>query len=140
MPKDIFPCTVDDANWTAKSSMSFLFGQLYTQAPIFRHDQVMLAMLEDRRQRSKRQRSNSTDIEDDDDGVDDGDEEGGDKAMEEAIRSSSVVNGAGVLTHLDAARRRAWGAEAAEAARNGTWADLGSLVCVHGHQRREEEI
>ncbi|TKA79551.1 hypothetical protein B0A55_02738 [Friedmanniomyces simplex] len=41
-PKDIHPCTVDDAHWTTDQSMSFLFGHIYTSGPQFSHDQMML--------------------------------------------------------------------------------------------------
>ncbi|UJO16386.1 uncharacterized protein CLAFUR5_04662 [Fulvia fulva] len=41
MPKDILPCTVEK-NWKPTQSMGYLFGHLYDQAPVFRHDQVML--------------------------------------------------------------------------------------------------
>jgi len=49
-PKDIYPCTVDKANWTPSSSMAFLFGHLYPVNQTFRHDQKML---EDYRPRPK---------------------------------------------------------------------------------------
>ncbi|KAK1072981.1 hypothetical protein LTR74_002213 [Friedmanniomyces endolithicus] len=41
-PKDIYPCTIDDANWTTDQSISFLFGHVYTSGHQFTHDQVML--------------------------------------------------------------------------------------------------
>ncbi|KAK1080033.1 hypothetical protein LTR33_005883 [Friedmanniomyces endolithicus] len=41
-PKDIYPCTIDDANWTTDQLMSFLFGHIYTSGHHFTHDQVML--------------------------------------------------------------------------------------------------
>jgi len=40
-PKDIWPCTVDKANWSAAQSMSFLFGHLYDSPCKFTHDQAM---------------------------------------------------------------------------------------------------
>jgi hypothetical protein len=40
-PKDIWPCTVDKANWSAAQSMSFLFGHLYDTPCKFTHDQEM---------------------------------------------------------------------------------------------------
>jgi hypothetical protein len=40
-PKDIWPCTVDKANWSAAQSMSFLFGHLYEMPCKFTHDQEM---------------------------------------------------------------------------------------------------
>jgi hypothetical protein len=40
-PKDIWPCTVDKANWSAAQSMSFLFGHLYDTPCKFAHDQEM---------------------------------------------------------------------------------------------------
>lgn len=40
-PRDIWPCTVDKANWTAAQSMSFLFGHLYDTPCKFTHDQEM---------------------------------------------------------------------------------------------------
>ena len=40
-PKNIHPCTVDEANWTPVSSMSFLFGHIYDFPVSFRHDQMM---------------------------------------------------------------------------------------------------
>ncbi|EMC98741.1 hypothetical protein BAUCODRAFT_379459 [Baudoinia panamericana UAMH 10762] len=40
-PKDIHPCTVDEAHWTAANSMAFLFGHLYHHLPSFSHDQQM---------------------------------------------------------------------------------------------------
>ncbi|GAB7329712.1 hypothetical protein MBLNU13_g01444t1 [Cladosporium sp. NU13] len=40
-PKDIWPCTVDKANWSAAQSMSFLFGHLYDAPCKFTHDQAM---------------------------------------------------------------------------------------------------
>ena len=43
-PKNIHPCTVDDANWSPASSMSFLFGHIYSSPPSFSHDQMMLRM------------------------------------------------------------------------------------------------
>lgn len=51
-PKEIFPCTVDEANWTASSSMSYLFGHIYAKPPIFRHDQFMLKTRPEKRRRS----------------------------------------------------------------------------------------
>ena len=41
-PKDIYPCTVDKANWTTLTSMSTLFGHIYEAPRLFRHDQEML--------------------------------------------------------------------------------------------------
>lgn len=41
-PKNIHPCTVDEAAWTPNSSMSFLFGQIYDTPVSFAHDQKML--------------------------------------------------------------------------------------------------
>jgi len=40
-PKDIWPCTVDKYNWSARQSMSFLFGHLYDSQCKFTHDQAM---------------------------------------------------------------------------------------------------
>ncbi|KAK1817188.1 hypothetical protein LTR12_008378 [Friedmanniomyces endolithicus] len=52
-PKDIYPCTIDDANWTTDQSMSFLFGHIYTSGHQFTHDQVMLTKLGLRRPSTK---------------------------------------------------------------------------------------
>lgn len=41
-PADIWPCTVDKANWSPAQSMSFLFGHLYDAPCKFTHDQSML--------------------------------------------------------------------------------------------------
>jgi hypothetical protein len=46
-PRDIYPCTVDAANWTPELSMRSLFGHLCS-ADIFAHDAGMLALLEQR--------------------------------------------------------------------------------------------
>jgi hypothetical protein len=46
-PQDVFPCTVDEANWTPNLSMQSLFGQ-YCGASTFRHDVEMMAMYEAR--------------------------------------------------------------------------------------------
>lgn len=42
-PKDVFPCTVDETNWSPSCSMAFLFGHIYNTPVKFRHDQTMLA-------------------------------------------------------------------------------------------------
>ncbi|KAK0249365.1 hypothetical protein B0A54_03730 [Friedmanniomyces endolithicus] len=44
-PKDIYPCTVDDAAWTTDHSMSFLFGHIYTSGHQFTHDHAMLSKM-----------------------------------------------------------------------------------------------
>ncbi|UPX13213.1 uncharacterized protein EKO05_0003734 [Ascochyta rabiei] len=40
-PRDIFPCTVDEATWTPDFSMNALFGE-YCSARAFRHDAEMM--------------------------------------------------------------------------------------------------
>lgn len=40
-PYDIWPCTVDKANWSMSQSMGFLFGHLYESPCRFTHDQEM---------------------------------------------------------------------------------------------------
>lgn len=40
-PNDIWPCTVDKANWSMAQSMGFLFGHLYESPCRFTHDQEM---------------------------------------------------------------------------------------------------
>jgi hypothetical protein len=39
-PRDVYPCTVDEENWTSESSIRSLFGQ-YCSSPVFRHDEEM---------------------------------------------------------------------------------------------------
>lgn len=39
-PKDVYPCTVDEANWDEESSMECLFGS-FCSATEFRHDNEM---------------------------------------------------------------------------------------------------
>lgn len=47
-PKDIWPCTVEKANWSASQSMGFLFGHLYDSSCKFAHDQEMFRGIKDR--------------------------------------------------------------------------------------------
>ncbi|KAF2767013.1 hypothetical protein EJ03DRAFT_276957 [Teratosphaeria nubilosa] len=46
-PLDIYPCTVDSVNWNMESSISFLFGHIYTggTAKVFSHDQYMISKM-----------------------------------------------------------------------------------------------
>lgn len=44
-PKDIYPCTVDDANWSPSLGMKYLFGA-FCSADIFRHDAEMMQVYE----------------------------------------------------------------------------------------------
>jgi hypothetical protein len=48
-PQDVFPCTVDEANWTPSLSMHSLFGQ-YCSTYKFRHDGEMTKLFEARAQ------------------------------------------------------------------------------------------
>jgi hypothetical protein len=60
-PQDVFPCTVDEANWTPDLSMQSLFGQ-YCSASTFRHDVEMMEMYEARihyQQKDKRGREDT---------------------------------------------------------------------------------
>jgi hypothetical protein len=40
-PKEVYPCTVDEENWTADSSMRMLFGHLCS-GDVFAHDEEMM--------------------------------------------------------------------------------------------------
>jgi hypothetical protein len=60
-PLDVFPCTVDEANWTPELSMQSLFGQ-HCSASTFRHDVEMMKMYEARihhQQKDKRGREDT---------------------------------------------------------------------------------
>lgn len=48
-PRDVFPCTVDEATWTPELSMEALFGE-HCSAQIFRHDAEMLRIFKARMQ------------------------------------------------------------------------------------------
>ncbi|KAL1794999.1 hypothetical protein ACET3X_006815 [Alternaria dauci] len=69
-PKDVFPCTVDDAHWTPELSMGNLFGDLCSGA-LFRHDTVMMETFEarlafgGRTKRSRRETPTDTQITED---------------------------------------------------------------------------
>lgn len=41
-PKNIHPCTVDEAGWNLEQSMGHLFGGIYDTPHVFSHDQMML--------------------------------------------------------------------------------------------------
>lgn len=60
-PRDVFPCTVDEATWTPELSMKALFGE-YCSAQSFRHDAEMMRIFKARQIHSetqKRDRSES---------------------------------------------------------------------------------
>ncbi len=42
VPRDIYPCTVDEKNRLSKSSMSALFGHMYSDRTTFTHDETMM--------------------------------------------------------------------------------------------------
>jgi hypothetical protein len=56
-PRDVFPCTVDEDSWTPDLSMQSLFGE-HCSADIFRHDDEMLQVFEDRMQRQEKAKRN----------------------------------------------------------------------------------
>ncbi|KAH8728487.1 beta-lactamase-like protein [Phaeosphaeriaceae sp. PMI808] len=56
-PEDIFPCTVDEENWTPELSIQSLFGELCC-ASIFRHDGEMTQLYEAKLQRQQKQKRN----------------------------------------------------------------------------------
>ena len=62
-PKDIHPCTVDEASWTIDVSMRELFGQ-FCSGETFRHDQEMSKMVADRPPSNARKRKHATAAED----------------------------------------------------------------------------
>ncbi|KAF9691930.1 hypothetical protein EKO04_010000 [Ascochyta lentis] len=60
-PRDVFPCTVDEATWTPEFSMKALFGE-HCSAQTFRHDAEMMYVFEARKRHEetqKRDRSES---------------------------------------------------------------------------------
>ncbi|KAF1926194.1 uncharacterized protein M421DRAFT_94059 [Didymella exigua CBS 183.55] len=60
-PREVFPCTVDEATWTPELSMEALFGE-YCSAQSFRHDTKMMRIFKARQMYSetpKRDRSES---------------------------------------------------------------------------------
>ncbi|KAF2627553.1 hypothetical protein BU25DRAFT_392709 [Macroventuria anomochaeta] len=60
-PRDVFPCTVDEATWTPDLSMRALFGE-HCSAQIFRHDAEMMHIFRARKkykETQKRDRSES---------------------------------------------------------------------------------
>lgn len=60
-PRDVFPCTVDEATWTPELSMKALFGE-YCSVQSFRHDAEMMRILKARQmhgETQKRERSES---------------------------------------------------------------------------------
>lgn len=63
-PKDVYPCTVDEANWTPAVSMRSMFGHLCSDQ-VFAHDAEMMELYEDRRSKQsnineKSQQANET--------------------------------------------------------------------------------
>lgn len=52
-PKDVYPCTVDEAHWLPTLSMNTLFGS-FCSADIFRHDAEMMELYESRVDREKK--------------------------------------------------------------------------------------
>ncbi|KAJ4375656.1 swr1 complex component [Didymella sp. IMI 355093] len=64
-PRDVFPCTVDEATWTPELSIEALFGE-YCSAQTFRHDAEMMTIFKARQTYSetqKRDRSESQQFE-----------------------------------------------------------------------------
>ncbi|KAF2470943.1 uncharacterized protein BDR25DRAFT_334111 [Lindgomyces ingoldianus] len=55
-PRDIYPCTMDEDNWTPALGMRNLFGE-FCSANVFRHDTEMMEVYELRTQRERTQRS-----------------------------------------------------------------------------------
>ncbi|KAF3036617.1 swr1 complex component [Didymella keratinophila] len=54
-PRDVFPCTVDEATWTPELSMKALFGE-YCSGRSFRHDAEMMQTLKARHMNSETQK------------------------------------------------------------------------------------
>ncbi|KAJ4312934.1 hypothetical protein N0V94_007195 [Neodidymelliopsis sp. IMI 364377] len=54
-PRDVFPCTVDEATWTPQLSMQALFGE-YCSAQTFRHDAEMMSIFRARTRNEETQK------------------------------------------------------------------------------------
>ncbi|CAI6339336.1 unnamed protein product [Periconia digitata] len=70
-PKDVFPCTVNEANWDPSLSMRSLFGSSCS-GDVFRHDLEMMAMWEARRENEmsgKRTRETQSNTQESDTGI-----------------------------------------------------------------------
>ncbi|KAF2128190.1 hypothetical protein P153DRAFT_319566 [Dothidotthia symphoricarpi CBS 119687] len=61
-PKDVFPCTVDEKNWTPECSMQNLFGE-YCSGTTFRHDVEMIRIYEERREQEVREKRDRDEVE-----------------------------------------------------------------------------
>ncbi|KAF2032965.1 hypothetical protein EK21DRAFT_59750 [Setomelanomma holmii] len=63
-PKDVFPCTVDEAGWTPEVSMRSLFGN-HCSGNVFRHDDDMMDLYKARLQREEKLKRSRQETQDD---------------------------------------------------------------------------
>jgi hypothetical protein len=74
-PKDVYPCTVDEAAWSPSTSIATLFGA-HCSSHVFRHDAEMMPLYRTRVARAKREAEQQAETQEcaEDDGDDDNDE------------------------------------------------------------------
>jgi hypothetical protein len=75
-PKDVYPCTVDEATWSPSTSMATLFGA-HCSSRIFRHDAEMMPLYSARIARAKREAELNEETQERTEDDDDDDDEGG---------------------------------------------------------------
>ena len=140
-PKNIYPCTVDEKNWTIMHSMGYLFGHLYDGAPKFSHDEEMLE-----KQREDNECNPRSHFNNDPSSKSEPDAQTCPKKLHPSSKNRSKRrHGASdpkYPPNPDAVGvRRAVRKYAYDAAlgHGGSWFDV-ELVSVRGHQEEEEEL